>query len=154
MQSGKRLLEGASAVIATSSQEAEELVAGGVPARAWCCGGTAWKCLHCGRNGARSGKAQRISNDVKLVLFLGRLSVKKSPALLLRAFGELSKRLAGIPLQLVFAGPDEGGVEAELDQTATQLGVRSKVQFVGPIFGETKWAAYRDADVFVLSLPE
>jgi glycosyltransferase involved in cell wall biosynthesis len=33
---------------------------------------------------------------------------------------------------------------------ATQLGVRTKVQFVGPIFGEAKWAAYRDADVFVL----
>jgi glycosyltransferase involved in cell wall biosynthesis len=33
---------------------------------------------------------------------------------------------------------------------ATQLGVRTKVQFVGAIFGEMKWAAYRDADVFVL----
>jgi glycosyltransferase involved in cell wall biosynthesis len=53
-------------------------------------------------------------------------------------------------LQLVFAGPDEGGVVAELDQMAMRLGVRSRVQFVGPIFGETKWAAYRDADVFVL----
>jgi glycosyltransferase involved in cell wall biosynthesis len=147
---GKRLLEGASAVIATSNQEAEELVAGGVPRTR----------VVLRRNGVEVPaswpergtfrKAQRISNDVKLVLFLGRLSVKKSPALLLRAFGELSKRLAGIPLQLVFAGPDEGGVVAELDQMALQLGVRSKVQFVGPIFGETKWAAYRDADVFVL----
>jgi glycosyltransferase involved in cell wall biosynthesis len=33
---------------------------------------------------------------------------------------------------------------------ATQLGVRTKVQFTGPIFGQAKWAAYRDADVFVL----
>jgi glycosyltransferase involved in cell wall biosynthesis len=33
---------------------------------------------------------------------------------------------------------------------ALQLGVRSKVQFIGPVFGEAKWAAYRDADVFVL----
>ncbi len=147
---GKRLLEGASAVIATSSQEAEELVAGGVPRTRVVLrrNGVEVPALWPERGTFR--KAQRISNDVKLVLFLGRLSVKKSPALLLRAFGELSKRLAGIPLQLVFAGPDEGGVEAELDQTATQLGVRSKVQFVGPIFGETKWAAYRDADVFVL----
>src|SRR6202165_1471570 len=147
---GKRLLEGASAVIATSNQEAEELVAGGVPRTR----------VVLRRNGVEVPvswpergtfrKAQHISNDVKLVLFLGRLSVKKSPDLLLRAFGELSKRLAGIPLHLVFAGPDEGGVAAELDQMATQLGVRSKVQFVGSIFDETKWAAYRDADVFVL----
>jgi len=33
---------------------------------------------------------------------------------------------------------------------AMQLGVRTKVQFTGPVFGEAKWAAYRDADVFVL----
>jgi glycosyltransferase involved in cell wall biosynthesis len=53
-------------------------------------------------------------------------------------------------MTLVFAGPDEGGVKTELDQMATQLGVRTKVQFAGPVFGEAKWAAYRDADVFVL----
>jgi len=70
--------------------------------------------------------------------------------LLLRAFAELSGRFTGIPSTLVFAGPDESGVKAELEQMATQLGVRTKVQFVGPIFGEAKWAAYRDADVFVL----
>jgi glycosyltransferase involved in cell wall biosynthesis len=53
-------------------------------------------------------------------------------------------------MTLVFAGPDEGGVKIELDHLATQLGVRTKVQFAGPVFGEAKWAAYRDADVFVL----
>jgi glycosyltransferase involved in cell wall biosynthesis len=147
---GRRLLERASAVIATSEQEAEELVAGGLPRTK----------VVLRRNGVEMPaswpergtfrRAQGISDDVKLVLFLGRLSVKKSPDLLLRAFGELFKRSAGIPLHLVFAGPDEGGVLARLDQMALQLGVRSKVQFVGPIFAETKWAAYRDADVFVL----
>jgi glycosyltransferase involved in cell wall biosynthesis len=147
---GKRLLEGASAVIATSEQEAEELVAGGVPRRR----------VVLRRNGVEApaswparGTFRRvhgISDDVKLVLFLGRLSVKKSPDLLLQAFGELYRRSAGIPLLLAFAGPDEGGVQARLDQMALQLGVRSRVQFVGPVFGEAKWAAYRDADVFVL----
>src|SRR5229473_5751808 len=147
---GKRLLEGASAVIATSNQEAEELVAGGLPRTK----------VVLRRNGVEVPaswpergtfrKAHGISDEVKLVLFLGRLSVKKSPALLLQSFGELFKRSAGMPLLLVFAGPDEGGVQARLDQMATQLGVRSKVQFVGPIFGAAKWAAYRDADVFVL----
>src|SRR5216683_3331714 len=147
---GRQLLEGASAVIATSDQEAEELIAGGVPRTR----------VVRRRNGVEApaswperGKfrmAHGISDDVKLVLFLGRLSVKKSPDLLLRAFAELSGRFAGIPITLVFAGPDESGVKAELEQMATQLGVRTKVQFVGPIFGEAKWAAYRDADVFVL----
>jgi glycosyltransferase involved in cell wall biosynthesis len=145
---GRRLLEGASAVIATSEQEAEELVAGGL------------KRVVVRRNGVEAPaswpergtfrKTHGISPEEKLVLFLGRLSAKKSPDLLLRAFAELSGRSAGTPMTLVFAGPDESGVVAELDQMATQLGVRTKVQFTGPVFGEAKWAAYRDADVFVL----
>jgi glycosyltransferase involved in cell wall biosynthesis len=147
---GKRMLEGASAVIGTSEQEIEELVAGGVPS-----GKVVLR-----RNGVEVPpawpergtfrKAQGISPEEKLILFLGRLSAKKSPDLLLQAFAELSGRSSGMPTVLVFAGPDEGGVKSELEKMATQLGVRTKVQFVGPIFGETKWAAYRDADVFVL----
>jgi glycosyltransferase involved in cell wall biosynthesis len=147
---GKQLLEGASAVIATSEQEADELAAGGL---------TRTKVV-LRRNGVERPaswpargtfrKAHSISDDVKLVLFLGRLSIKKSPDLLLRAFGELSGRDAGIAMTLVFAGPDEGGIKEKLDQQATQMGVRTKVQFAGPLFGQAKWAAYRDADVFVL----
>jgi len=95
-------------------------------------------------------KAQGISPHEKLVLFLGRLSSKKSPDLLLRAFAELSGDLRGIPMMVVFAGPDEGGMKAQLEEMAEQLGVRSKVRFTGPIFEQAKWAAYRDADVFVL----
>jgi glycosyltransferase involved in cell wall biosynthesis len=147
---GKQLLEGASAVIATSEQEADELAAGGrfrtkVVLR---------------RNGVEAPaswpergtfrRAQRISDGVKLVLFLGRLSSKKSPDLLLQAFAELSSRPKGIPMTLVFAGPDEGRIKEKLTEQAAQLGVRTKVQFAGPVFGEAKWAAYRDADVFVL----
>jgi len=147
---GRPLLQGASAVIATSEQEAEELAAGGVP--------RARVVLR--RNGVdvpRSWpergsfrKAYNISAEDKVILFLGRLSAKKSPDLLLRAFSELSGRSSGIPMTLIFAGPDEGGMKAELDQMAAQLGVRRRIQFAGPVFGEAKWAAYRDADVFVL----
>jgi glycosyltransferase involved in cell wall biosynthesis len=147
---GRQLLEGASAVIGTSEQETEELVAGGLP--------RARVALR--RNGVEVPaswpepgtfrRAHRISDDVKLVLFLGRLSIKKSPDLLLRAFAELSERSTGIPMTLVLAGPDEGGVKEKLAEQAAQLGVRAKVQFAGPVFGELKWAAYRDADVFVL----
>jgi glycosyltransferase involved in cell wall biosynthesis len=147
---GRQLLEGASAVIATSERETEELAAGGLPRSR----------VALRRNGVEVPaswpergtfrKARGISPEEKLVLFLGRLSAKKSPDLLLRAFAELSGRSSGMPMTLVFAGPDESGVKAELDQMSRQLGVRSKVQFTGPIFGEAKWAAYRDADVFVL----
>ena len=147
---GKRLFAGASAVIATSEQEIEELAGGGVPRTR----------LVLRRNGVEIPstwpergtfrKAQGILPEEKLVLFLGRLSIKKSPDLLLEAFAELSGRSSGIPMRLIYAGPDEGRLRSELEQMAEHLGVRSRVQFAGPIFGATKWAAYRDADVFVL----
>ena len=147
---GRRLLEGASAVIVTSKQESVELADGGI----------AHSKVLLRRNGVEVPaswptrgtfrKAHGISPEEKLILFLGRLSAKKSPDLLLRAFAELTSRSTGIPMTLVFAGPDESGEKAKLSELASQLGVRTKIQFVGPIFGENKWAAYRDADVFVL----
>jgi len=147
---GRRLFEGASTVIATSDQEAKELVAGGVPPGK----------IVLRRNGVEipaswpePGSFRRnrgISQDSKLILFLGRLSAKKSPDLLLQAFAKLPAELEGKPLQLVFAGPDEGGMTAQLEQMASKLGVRTRIHFVGAIFGGNKWSAYRDADVFVL----
>jgi len=145
---GTRMLQGAIAILATSEQESEELASGGIPRTK----------IVMRRNGVEAPTSLpehgvfrsllEISKDTKLVLFLGRLSVKKSPELLLRAFAELSKRLEGIAL--AFAGPDEGGMKARLRQMAEQMSVSQHVHFAGPLFGENKWAAYRDADVFVL----
>jgi glycosyltransferase involved in cell wall biosynthesis len=147
---GRRLLQAARHVVATSEQEIEELVAGGISREK----------IVVRRNGVEKpenwpqpGMFRRrlgISQEAKLVLFLGRLSMKKSPDLLLRAFAEVCKRFSGMPMKLVFAGPDEGGVKAQLQQLAAQLGVAANAQFAGPVFDEDKWAAYRDADVFVL----
>jgi glycosyltransferase involved in cell wall biosynthesis len=147
---GRPMLAGASRLVATSEQEVEELVAGGI---------TRPKIVM-RRNGVEVPekwperrafrKKLGISAETKLVLYLGRLSIKKSPDLLLRAFAEAQKRAHAVPLTLVFAGPDEGGVKMQLKQLAAQLGIPANVQFAGPVFGEDKWAAYRDADVFVL----
>jgi glycosyltransferase involved in cell wall biosynthesis len=147
---GRRMLRGASAVVATSEQEIEELVAGGIPRAK----------IVMRRNGVEAPEAWPepgafrrrwgIPHEAKVALFLGRLSAKKSPDLLLRAFVEVKKRLQEMPLRLVFAGPDEGGVKTQLEQLATQLGTTREVHFTGPVFGLGKWAAYRDADVFVL----
>ena len=145
---GRPMLQGASAIVATSEQEIEELASGGIPRAK----------IIMRRNGVEApaswpdpGAFRRrfeIPQDTKLVLFLGRLSVKKSPDLLLRAFAEVKGRSEG--MKLVFAGPDEKGLKEQLQQMADQLGVRPDVRFAGPLFGQDKWAAYRDADVFVL----
>jgi glycosyltransferase involved in cell wall biosynthesis len=147
---GRRLFEGAGAVIATSEQEVEELAKGGVPREK----------IELRRNGVEPPdswpergtfrKGLGITVGAKIVLFLGRLSAKKSPDMLLEAFALLSKEAGGRTLHLVFAGPDEGGMKARLSEMAGQLGLTPQVQFTGAIFGEAKWAAYRDADVFVL----
>jgi glycosyltransferase involved in cell wall biosynthesis len=147
---GGRMLQVASSVVATSDQEIEELVAGGISREK----------VVLRRNGVEPPdswpergtfrRAHGISPDSRLVLFLGRLSTKKSPDLLLKAAAELLKRCEGISVKVVFAGPDEGGVIAGLEQMSSQLGIRKSVEFTGPVFGPAKWAAYRDADVFVL----
>jgi glycosyltransferase involved in cell wall biosynthesis len=147
---GRRMLAGAQAVIATSQLEAEELSEGGV----------ARKKIVLRRNGVEQPaewpergafrKARGIAPGARMVLFLGRLSAKKGPDLLLRAFSTLPERLEEKQLLLVFAGPDESGMKARLQRMAAKLGTSSRVQFAGAIYGEEKWAAYRDADVFVL----
>ena len=147
---GKRLFEGASAVVATSQQEVEELAAGAI----------ARNRIRLRRNGVEAPaawpepggfrKRLGIADDAKLILFLGRLSEKKSPDLLLRAFALLTREGQGKDLQLVFAGPDEGGIKARLAKMVDQIGAGARVKFAGAIFGDEKWAAYRDADVFVL----
>jgi glycosyltransferase involved in cell wall biosynthesis len=147
---GRRLFAEASAIVATSQQEIEELMSGGV-ARAKIVlrrNGVETPSSWPARGTFRQGMG--IAKEARVILFLGRLSEKKSPDLLLEAFAALSTEAGEKNLQLVFAGPDEGGMKARLAQRAAQLGVSSQVQFTGAIFGEAKWAAYRDADVFVL----
>jgi len=147
---GRRLFAGASAVIATSDLEVQELVAAGVAPQK----------IVLRRNGVESpaswpprGKfraAFDIPEQARLILFLGRLSLKKSPELLLQAFGNLLQRMGELTLMLAFAGPDENNMQQHLAATAARLGIAARVKFSGPLYGDDKWAAYRDADVFVL----
>src|ERR1700736_6312718 len=147
---GQRLFSGASAVIATSELEVQELTVAGVAPHK----------IVLRRNGVESPAAWpprgkfRASLDIpegaKLILFLGRLSPKKSPELLLQAFGNLPERIGEHTLMLVFAGPDENSMQQRLVATASRLGLSARVKFSGPLYGDDKWAAYRDADVFVL----
>ena len=149
---GHRMLRGASRLIATSEQERQELVEGGIPKER----------ITLRRNGIEvperlppAGAFRRqwkISPDVKLILFLGRLVSKKSPELMLEAF---ARWRAGTAQQqaalLVLAGPDEGGgYRQRLETLTTQLGLNGGVLFTGPLYDDAKWAAYRDADLFVL----
>ena len=92
---GQRLFEGASAIIATSEQEVEELARGGWRGRKSCCAGMEWKRLLRGQSGELFARRWELPNEAKIILFLGRLSEKKSPDLLLKAFASLLKEGGG-----------------------------------------------------------
>ncbi len=149
---GQRMLRGAARLIATSEQERQELVGGGFP--------EAQVVLR--RNGIElperlppAGAFRRqwnIPAEAKLVLFLGRLVSKKSPELILEAFARWWKGAQPRPAALlVLAGPDEGdGYRQRVETLAARLSLGGSVLFTGPLYEEAKWAAYQDADVFVL----
>ena len=147
---GQKMLRGSRKIIATSPQELAELAAPGLPADK----------ILVRRNGVEvpetlpeRGKFRAgagIPESAKVVLYLGRLSEKKSPDVLLQAFASLCKVKRDAELRLVFAGPDEGGMKEKLLRMAGELGISSRVQIRGAAYGEEKWNVYRSADVFIL----
>jgi glycosyltransferase involved in cell wall biosynthesis len=149
---GREMLEKADAIIVTAEQEREEVRLGGMDAGK----------ILLRRNGVeapatfpergRFRAALKLQPQDRLVLFLGRLSQKKSPDLLLKAFAGLRKLTGsdGARAHLAFVGPDESGMKTRLQQMTGELGVKERVHLCPPLQGDAKWAAYRDADIFVL----
>jgi glycosyltransferase involved in cell wall biosynthesis len=149
---GNRLLKGAHRLIATSEQERQELIAGGIRPES----------IAVRRNGIEvpeslpaPGAFRRewhISPQAKLILYLGRLVPKKSPDLLLESFTSWRREASnGENSVLVMAGPEEEkGYGTRLKSLAASAGIAANVLFTGPLYDDAKWAAYRDADVFVL----
>jgi glycosyltransferase involved in cell wall biosynthesis len=149
---GNRFVQGANYLIATSELEKQELVEEGVPSSR----------IVIRRNGIElpdkspePGVFRRergIAPNSKLILFLGRLVSKKSPDLLLEAFARWQKDApGGREAVLALAGPDEqDGFVPKLRAMAEELELKERVLFVGPLYDDAKWSAYRDADLFVL----
>ena len=149
---GKAFLGSARFLIATSNQERDELIGGHIPPDR----------IVVRRNGVEGperlperGIFRRkwgIPENAKIVLYLGRLVSKKSPDLLIEAFAKWRKQSShSVDSELILAGPDEAdGYLPRLKKMANDLGLHDAIRFVGPLFDDAKWQAYRDADVFVL----
>jgi glycosyltransferase involved in cell wall biosynthesis len=84
----------------------------------------------------------------RVVLSLGRIHPKKGLARLLHAWSKVESACPGWRLKIV--GPPEVRHDEELRALALALGL-FRVSIEGPIYGDAKTAAYRDADLFVLS---
>jgi glycosyltransferase involved in cell wall biosynthesis len=88
----------------------------------------------------------------KTLLFLGRLHKKKGLDLLLKAWAQLETAFP--EWRLVIAGSDSGfhtstGYLESLKGMVRELDL-ARVSFVGALYGEEKWDAYRRASLFVL----
>jgi glycosyltransferase involved in cell wall biosynthesis len=83
----------------------------------------------------------------RVVLSLGRIHPKKGLGCLLHAWSNVEVRCPGWRLKI--AGPPEAGHDDELRALSIALGL-TRVSVEGPIYGEAKIIAYREADLFVL----
>ncbi len=88
------------------------------------------------------------TRDKAILLFLGRINFKKGLDVLAKAFGEVAKCRDDV--HLVIAGPDNDGLKPKVEAWLKGEGVWEKTTFTGMLVGETKLAALRDADLFVL----
>ena len=87
-----------------------------------------------------------ISDDEKIILYLGRIQESKGIDLLVKAFADLIKGLDDV--RLVIVGPDDG-YRSALEGLIQVLKVNDKVLFTGFVSNEEKMTALVDADVFV-----
>ena len=88
-----------------------------------------------------------VAGAPRIVLYLGRLHVKKGIDRLLRAWTALAPQRPD--WYLYIAGPDDGGHERVLRELAASLRA-PRVTFAGPVYGDAKRALYRRAALHVL----
>ena len=89
----------------------------------------------------------------RLLLFLGRMHEKKGCDLLIHAFASAWRSIpaSGDAWHLVMAGPAvTDAYQQHLDRLVDRAGLSGRVTFLGMLTGESKWAAFRAADAFVL----
>lgn len=147
---GNALLDSASRLIAVSPMEIEHYQQAGVNAgriRVVYNGLDVEEYARLPARGSFRHNLGGMSENTKIILFLGRLHKIKGINYLIEAFSMFRKEFA--PCILVIAGPDEGELR-NLKILSSRLDIQEQVRFVGPLYGEDKLAAYRDADLFVL----
>ncbi|WP_162892909.1 glycosyltransferase [Salinibacter ruber] len=138
----KRDLQSAEVVVATAEQEAQNIRALGVDGP-----------IAVVPNGVdRPDSLPSVDNDTsgggeqRRLLFLSRIHKKKGLLNLVEAWD----RLRPDGWEVIIAGPDENGHEAEVRERISQCGVKGDFVFTGPVKGMEKWKMYQSADLFVL----
>lgn len=138
----KRDLQSAEVVIATAEQEAQNIRALGVdgPIAVVPNGVDRPESLPSVEESTPDDREQR------RLLFLSRIHQKKGLLNLVEAW----HRLRPDGWEVVIAGPDENGHEAEVRERISEHGLEKDFVFTGPVKGAEKWKLYQGADLFVL----
>ncbi len=92
---------------------------------------------------ASQRQAQNKSNELKTILYVGRLENRKGVKYLLEAFAQLQSRQPGVRLVIAGAGPDREKLEHE----TAELGALN-VEFLGYVDDATKVQLMHEADLF------
>lgn len=96
-----------------------------------------------GRFRAKHGVAQ----DGQVVLFMGRLNIKKGLDLLLPAFRQVEKQL---PRATLFLAGGDDGYQQETEDFIVKNNLQNRIKLVGLLTDTAKKEALADADLFVL----
>ena len=86
-----------------------------------------------------------INDNEDIILYLGRLHKIKGIDLLLKAFELLSKNMDNV--KLVIVGP---GDVSTFKKMSHNLSIENKVIFTGPLYGNDKYEAFIDSDLYIL----
>lgn len=89
----------------------------------------------------------QIPKHQRIILYVGRLSVEKSPRLILEAFLQLNKSIAD--LHLVFVG--DGPEKVNLVKMAKAHGLEKQVTFTGAVDAKEVVHCYSGAELFLFS---
>lgn len=90
-----------------------------------------------------------ISSDSPVILFLGRLHPYKRPDIVIQAAYQAQQRL-GKAIHIIIAGPDEGGLSANLMKLANELGFEKNVHLTGLLKSDEILQAFSDADLLMM----
>jgi glycosyltransferase involved in cell wall biosynthesis len=147
---GQKMLRNSGRIIATSPQAVAELTASGLPTEN----------IQQRRNGVEMQKRCRSEAN-----FAPRLASRERPKSSFTLGGDPKRRVRmfccehlrlslrlerDAETRLLFVGPDEGGMKARLQKLSGERGLLERVEIRGGAYGQQKWSAYKDADVFVL----
>lgn len=90
-----------------------------------------------------------ISQDEKLIIFIGRLNRIKGLDLLIRGFNNYLNKYKNDKIKLAIIGPDNG-FESEIKRLIKEFKLEDKVLLIGPLYNEDKLKALVDCNAFIM----